>query len=373
MKEITAAELKTRLESAQPAVTLLDIREAPEFAAWHIAGSRNLPVYEALKGGRVAPLVDHLGDIPRDGTVITICRGGFVSRTAAEVLRAHGFDAASLVGGMRGWGAVWTEAAIPLPATPGARLVQVRRNGKGCLSYVLGSRGEAIVVDPCVDPAAYVACAARGGATVRHVVETHVHADHVSRARAVCALTGADLMMPPNERVTFPFTPLPHGTRIEVGGVPVEVIATPGHTAESVCLLVADQVLLSGDTLFVDGVGRPDLERGDAGAAAGARALHRSLHGTLLARFDDVRVHPGHHAGPIGVDGEPIGASLGQLRQGLEPLALAEEPFVGWILGRLGTKPPSFDTIMAVNEGRASLEGVDPLDLEAGPNRCAAR
>ncbi|HXV77296.1 MAG TPA: MBL fold metallo-hydrolase, partial [Candidatus Polarisedimenticolaceae bacterium] len=308
----------------------------------------------------------------KDRPVVTVCRAGVVSRRAAGLLANLGFDAASLQGGIRGWGAVWSEAPVRSLDPAKGSMTQVRRNGKGCLSYLLASRDEAVVVDPSVEPAAYRQLAEREGARITHVLETHVHADHLSRARALCREVGARLLLPPNDRVDFSFTPFAHGERLRVGELVIEAVATPGHTGESTCLLVDDSILLTGDTLFLDGVGRPDLEAGDAGAEEGARALHASLHRRLLDRFDDVLIYPAHHSGPILFDHAPIATRLSELRSKLPLLAAREDDFVAAILGRLQAKPPNFDRVIEINEGKADLGAIDALDIEAGPNRCAA-
>jgi glyoxylase-like metal-dependent hydrolase (beta-lactamase superfamily II) len=272
---------------------------------------------------------------------------------------------------MRDWSGAWSEAPITGALPAGSTFVQIQRLGKGCLSYLLGARGAAAVVDPCVDESAYTRVAERSGLRITHVLETHVHADHVSRARGLAESTGATLVLPPNGRARFPFVPLADGQKIEVGGLVIEALGTPGHTGESTCYRVGDAALLTGDTLFVGSVGRPDLERGDAGAEAGARALHGSLR-RLFALGDDVRIFPGHHGCPIPFDRRPIEARLGDLRPRIDALRLDEDAFAARIVAGLGEKPPNFETVLAVNEGRGDLGGVEPLDVEAGPNRCAA-
>ncbi len=363
MHEWTCEELRARLEAGEP-VSIVDIRDAAEHEAWSILGSRNLAVYDALRRDHVEPLIRKATELPRDVPVITVCKMGVVARKAAAVLRTLGFDAASLEGGMHDWSGVWAEAPID------DELIQVQRLGKGCLSYVLGSAGEAVVVDPCVDVAAYEEIADREDLRITHVLETHVHADHVSRAGELAETTGAKLVLPPNDRVRFPYVPFADGETLRVGERTIRALATPGHTGESTCFQVDDRVLLSGDTLFVRAFGRPDLERGDAGAEAGARALYRSLH-RIFALGDDVWAYPGHHSSPIPFDRQPIGARLGDVRPQLAALDLDEDTFARDIVAALGAKPPNFEMVLAVNEGRADLGDDEPLDLEAGPNRCA--
>jgi len=369
MREIDAETLKAKLEAGEP-VEVLDIREADEFASWHICGSSNIPVFNALKANRGDALVQQSGTIPKDREIVMVCRAGIVSKTAAELLCGLGHDAVNLAGGMRDWGMIWSDAEIP--SHNGHVFRQFRRNGKGCLSYLLGSEGQAAVIDPSVEPQAYIQVAADNGLKITHVLETHVHADHVSRARALCELTGAQLVLPLNERASYAYRAINDGDRIRLGGITVEAISTPGHTGESTCYLIDDEILLTGDTLFVGNVGRPDLEKGDAGAEAGAKALYRSLHDRLLGRSDDLLIYPGHHGAPIGFDGEAIGSTLGAIRSNAELLQAAEDQFVESILRSLQAKPPNFEKVIAVNEGREDLDGTNLLELEAGPNRCAA-
>ena len=365
---INAADLKARIEAGEP-IEIVDIREADEYVDWHIHGSRNLPVYNALKNNDEGPLRESAGALPRDRTIVAVCRAGILSQRAAGVLSSLGYEVTSLDGGIRGWGGVWTEASIPFSA---GVCVQIRRNGKGCLSYLFGSKGQGAVVDPSVEVQAYLDAAKERDLEISHVFETHVHADHLSRARDLCRATGACLIMHPNQRVTYEYQALSDGETIQVGDVTVEVVATPGHTTESVCYLLGDEVLLTGDTLFVENVGRPDLEKGDAGAEAGARLLYHSLKECLLGRFDTVRVYAAHHSKPINFAREPIGAPLDEIRGKLTLMDSDEEGFVRAILDSLQPKPPNHESIIAVNEGNADAGGMDPLDLEAGPNRCAA-
>ena len=370
MKEITLDELQRKLAGGEDPL-IVDIRETDEYEGWHIPGSKNVPVYQQLRQGVHDGLTREATGLPRDRSLVTVCRGGFVSQKAASVLESLGYDVASLTGGMRGWSGAYSVAEIAHPSREGATVLQIRRNGKGCLSYLVGAAGEAMAVDPCVDAAIYQEIAQARGLRIAAVCETHVHADHISRARLLCEMTGAALRLPRNERVSFSYEALSDGDRFEVGGIGVSVHATPGHTGESVCYAIDDFALLSGDTLFVDKVGRPDLEKGDAGAEAGAHALHASLR-QLLSRFEEVRVLPAHHGDPIGFDGEPVAGSLAEMRRQLPLLSMDESTFVEAILQSLQPKPPNHEQVIGINEGKVEPLGLDPLDLEAGPNRCAA-
>jgi len=369
MKEMNPTALRERLESGE-SLEIVDIREGDEFDAWHIFGSRNVPVYKALGQGSAEGLTQQAESLPRDRPIVTVCRAGRMSRHAAGLLESMGFEAISLAGGIRGWGAVWSVAEVPFEGS--AVFLQIRRNGKGCLSYLFGTDGQACVVDPCVDVDAYLAIARENGLEIMQVLETHVHADHLSRARELARLTGASLLLPRNDRVTYDYEAVTDGADLTLGALRVEAIATPGHTGESACYLVDGRVLLTGDTLFASAVGRPDLERGDEGAEAGAHTLFHSLQEKLLGRFDDMHFYPAHTSDPIGFDRQPIGGSIAAARKDLDLLALDEQPFVDRILASLQPKPPNHHAIIAVNEGKQDLGLTDPLDVEAGPNRCAA-
>lgn len=371
MKEMSAEELKNRLQSGDP-VAVVDIRELSEFEDWHIHGSTNLPLYDALKQGRES-VGEELKRIPNDRPLVAVCNRGNTSKAAAEILESMGYDAFSLAGGIQGWSGVWSEAKVPIRGVKDATCIQIRRNGKGCLSYLFGSAGEAAVVDPCVDTSAYKNIAERERMKITKVIETHVHADHVSRARALSEETGATLHFYQSDRVQFEYTPMGNGDKLRVGNLTAEVIATPGHTADSVCLLIEGEVLISGDTMFIEGVGRPDLEEGDAGSETGATDLYNSLHGKVLNLAGTIQVCPGHYGKPIGFDGIPVAAPLAELRSKLEILNMDEASFVKTVVGGLGAKPPNFTRIIAINEGKAELGPLDPLELEAGPNRCAVK
>lgn len=197
-KQIEAETLREWLDAQKP-VTVLDIRTDEDRAQWAIPGSLHLNAYEALRAGQPGVLAD--APFPLDRPVVTVCNAGRVSQTAAEMLAGRGFDARSLAGGMKAWSLAWNPADVPL-SDASVRVIQVRRTGKGCLSYIVGSSGEAAVIDPSVSPDVYLELAHRQGWSIRYVLETHVHADHLSRARALAARTdGAPAASPGSRQV----------------------------------------------------------------------------------------------------------------------------------------------------------------------------
>ena len=182
----------------------------------------------------------------------------------------------------------------------------------GCLahaSYLLASGGEAVVVDPQRDVDLYLKAADAQGVKIRHIFETHLHADFVSGHRELAARTGAKIYIGARARAQFPHVPVEEGFELTVGALGLRVLETPGHTPESICLVILDQkkdrekspdawAVLTGDTLFLGDVGRPDLSR-EYSPAQLAGMLYDSLHRKLMPLADDVLVYPAHGAGSL--------------------------------------------------------------------------
>jgi glyoxylase-like metal-dependent hydrolase (beta-lactamase superfamily II) len=322
--------------------------------------------YDAVKAGDPAVLADL--NLPADRPVITVCGAGKTSLMAAEQLRAQGLQALSLAGGMQAWSLAWNRAEVSMQGSK-ARVIQVRRTGKGCLSYLIGSQGVAAVVDPALEPDVYLELAREQGWRIRHVLDTHIHADHLSRARQLAEQCGAALHLPAQNRVSYPFSPLHDGDGLDIGAARLEAIHTPGHTGESTCYLLDGQALLTGDTLFLDAVGRPDLEASPDEARTRAHALYDSLQ-RLLGLPPGTMILPGHTSRPIAFDGIAVEAPLAEVRERTQLLSVPEEMFVERLLARTPPTPPNHERIVRLNEARLLPEG-DPTDLEAGANRCA--
>ncbi|HMQ33446.1 MAG TPA: MBL fold metallo-hydrolase, partial [Chloroflexaceae bacterium] len=347
---VTGETLREWLETGRP-LSLLDVRPAAERAEWFVPGSLHVDAYDRLKAGDSSALAEV--DLPADRPVVTICAAGRTSLIAAEQLRARGLEALSLEGGMRAWSLAWNTAAAPVPGSA-ATVLQVRRTGKGCLSYLVGADGIAAVIDPSLDPAIYLELAQQHGWRITHVLETHLHADHLSRARQLAAQAGAVLALPAAHRLAAPFTPLYAGDAIALGPARLTVLDTPGHTPESVTYQLDDAALFTGDTLFLAAVGRPDLHADPEGARLKAHALYASLQ-RLLALPAETLVLPGHTSAPVAFDGQPIAATLAEVRQATPILAADEAIFVSSLLSRLSPTPPTHAQIIALNEQGAAL------------------
>jgi len=364
-KQIDADTLRAWLEEHRP-VTVLDVRTDEDRGQWAIPGSVHLNAYDALRAGEAGPLTDV--SFPPDRPVVTVCNGGGVSQTAADLLAKRGLDARSLAGGMKAWSLAWNTADLPL-ADASVRIMQIRRTGKGCLSYLIGSDGDAAVIDPSLPPDVYLDLARRHGWRIRYVLETHIHADHLSRARQLAEHAGATLLIPEQQRVRFPFSAVVDGDKIKVGTATITACRTPGHTEESTSYVLNEEAVFTGDTLFTKGVGRPDLHADREGARRRAQALYASLM-RLTALGPEFVVLPAHASEPIAFNGQVVGARMGDVATALSEWLASDQTFVERVTSRLSATPPNFVRIVELNETGEWPDG-DPTDLEAGANRCA--
>lgn len=362
--EVTADTLRAALARGEPA-EVLDVRPRDQFESWHVAGSRHVGGYEALKAGR-EDVYDDLS-VPQDRPVVTVCGAGKTSRIAARQLREHGVEAYSLKGGLRAWTFAWNAATKPFPE---AEVVQLRRTGKGCLSYLVGSEEEALVIDPSLSPEVHEKQAERRGWRITGVLDTHVHADHLSRARRLADRTGAALHLPAQDRVSFSFQSLEDGDTLSVGPATLTALHTPGHTPESTTYRLADRALFTGDTLFLEGVGRPDLDAEPEEGRRKARRLYRSLR-RLAGLPGELLVLPGHASEPVPFDGEVVGAPLGTVKDQVGVFGETEDQFVGRVTANVPPTPPNHETIISANTTTEWPSGDNLVDLEAGGNRCA--
>jgi glyoxylase-like metal-dependent hydrolase (beta-lactamase superfamily II) len=378
--QITAEELADRIDAGE-SFALLDTRPADSYEAWHIQGAENVP-YDPREGLDDGAL-DRVRAAADGEPVVAICGKGLTSTPFAFDIEEEGYDVTVVKGGMEDWSRVYEV----VPVADGREdlvLVQIQRRGKGCLGYVIGDpeTGEAAVVDATRQTDAFKIAAENAGLTIERVLDTHVHADHISGGPGLADELGVPYHLgeaAAERGVEYDFEPLADGETLDVGGVELEAIHAPGHTSEMMNYLVGGEYLLSSDTLFVESVGRTELQFGEADAAKGAEMLYDTLDGTILDLPDDTVVLPGHVSVTSdgryegGTPGEPVRARLGDLRADLDLLGLDEEAFVDRLVENAPEKPPNYETVIDINSGRESIpEEEEATELELGPNNCAA-
>jgi len=369
MSELTPDELHDRIQAESEDPFVVDIRNEEEFEEWHIPGSENIAVYDELQTDPETA-VAALSAIPEDREVVTVCAAGVLSQKATELLREMGYDATTLIDGMNGWSRVHVSHRVGLDIN--GKMIQIARPGKGCLSHVLVSHGEATVYDPSQYTAEYDAILAEHGAELIGVFDTHAHADHVSGGQKLADRHDVPYHLHSADANNVDATPVSDGDTVRVGAVEVTAIHTPGHSPGGVTFAVEDEALLTGDTLFHESVGRVELgvEAGleDTDVESNAERLYESLQ-RLQQRNGDPVVLPAHDPG---TPTPPVAAQLSEVRGRNDDLGRDRGAFVAELSSDLPEHPPNFQRVKRVNTGIEQVPDEELADLESGPNRCAA-
>lgn len=368
--ETSAAQLDAELRGGAP-IAVLDVRGAEAFAAWALPQENGVPVCNVpLDRLREDPAAV-AERLPQGRALRVVCARGRSSLEAVALLEQAGVAATSVAGGMRAWGRLLSAHELAVP--PWDAVVQLRRPSRGCLSYLLASGGEAIVVDPAPAVEPYLEAAQRHGATVVRVLDTHVHADHLSGARLLAERTGARLHVSRAalaRGIADPerFAAVADGDALTAGACTARVVALPGHTSDMIGLDVGG-ALVAGDSLMAAAVARPDLEHGADSAEAAARVLHATIGRRMRPLAPATLLLPAHD--PAGRRGAATAPRLGDVLASIELLELDEAAFAARLarLSRATPLPGNYARIIAAN-----LAGADPdagEDLEVGANNCA--
>ena len=373
MKSLTVKQLHQAMQT-QDGGFLLVVRAANAYQDWRIQDkgvvSANIQNSKLKEFGPEA-----YPEIPKDKQVVTVCAKGVAAQEAAEMLLDKGYDAMYLEGGMQAWSEYYYPSLVN--ASDDLKLLQVLRPAKGCLSYFLVSQGEAVVVDPARHTQVYLDLAKEHGVEIRHILDTHLHADHITGGHDLAVQTGAQYWISASEmkEANRSYHALTDGLKLEFGAATLEVIAvpTPGHTPGSTSFLVNNQYLLSGDTVFVNGLGRPDL---GGKAQEWAKMLYNTVMTKLNQLSDDMIVLPSHYSDYREVTDEGyVGAVLGDLRAENDLVSGGnnEAQFTDAVAGNNGATPPNYETIISINRGITTVTDQEASDLEVGPNRCAVK
>lgn len=354
-------------------VFILDVRNEDDFKDWKIEGESveiiNIAYFDLLDG--VDPALDQ---IPDGKKVLVVCAKEGSSKFIAEkIVEAGRSDVFYLEGGMK----TWSEYLEPVKIgdlKSGGSIYQFIRIGKGCLSYMVISNGECAVIDAVRLTDTFTTFAQEHGIQIKHTMDTHLHADHISGGRKLAQEVGATYWLPPKdaEEVTFDYTKLEEGHDIMVDQTAIKVkpLYSPGHTIGSTSFIVDDQYLLTGDILFIESIGRPDL-------AGKAEDWVGDLRETLYRRYkelsDELIVLPAHFGKvtELGAGGK-VSAKLGDLYKNNPGLNMADEnEFRSKVTVNLPPQPNAYQEIRQTNMGKIAPSEEKQREMEIGPNRCA--
>lgn len=373
VKEMTAKEVAKKVINKDE-LFILDVRNESDFNDWKIEGEKvevfNTPYFELLDG-----VEEILDKIPTEREVLVVCAKEGSSNMVAELLSDAGLSVSYLKDGMK----AWSEHLEPVKIgdlTNGGEIYQFVRLGKGCLSYMVVSNGEAAVIDSTRKPDIYLDFAASLNVEITHVFDTHLHADHISGGREIAQRTNATYWLPPKdaEEVVFEYSPLEGGNVVTIGNTDISIHAlySPGHTIGSTSFVIDEKYLLSGDILFIDSIGRPDL----AGLAEDwVEDLRETLYNRYRELSEELIVLPAHFmiVEELNDDGS-VAMPLGTLFAENHGLNIADEAeFRQMVTGNLPPQPNSYQEIRETNMGKITPEDDKQREMEIGPNRCAVR
>jgi glyoxylase-like metal-dependent hydrolase (beta-lactamase superfamily II)/rhodanese-related sulfurtransferase len=369
----TAEELFAWI-SDKPDFVLLDVRNEKEFANWFVEGPALFPYINMPYFNFMEDLEESLALIPAGEKIRIICAKEGSAQYVAEQLAENGFeDVGYLEGGIVSWGNCL--AARLVTETSSYKLFQVIRPGKAACSYLLISGAEAMVFDPSRNIDFYIDFAKKHGAHIIKTFETHRQADYIAGSINMARRINAEIMVKKedflgsdfqfteiNDNVTFPFTG---------NGPEVKAIHTPGHTMGSTSYFIDGTFLLSGDTVFINTSGRPDL---GGKSAEWSRYLYLTLTLKLRSLSDDVQILPGHYTtwGEANSDGLFM-ERLGTLRKTNVAFQLPNElKFAEFIEANLRPQPGIYIKIRRINGGWLTVDEDEANTMDLGKNECGA-
>lgn len=371
VNELTSKELTKKILNGD-SMFIFDVRPKDAFDDWKVEG-KNVKIINKP----FSELKDNLGSVqsilPPDEAIYVICAKGNSSTKTAEMLVDAGMDNIySVNGGMQ----AWSEYLEPVKIgdVSGGSLYQFVRIGKGCLSYAIVSNREVAFVDSSRILGSYKKFIQEHKVSVKAVLDSHLHADHISGGRSLSSEYNSPYYLPPKdaEDVQYEYKELNDDTVINVGDTTIKAVYSPGHTIGSTSFIVDDHYLLTGDILFIDSIGRPDL-------AGKAEDWVGDLRKTLYTRYkdlaDELIVLPAHFMtiDEMNEDGSVSHPLKALYRENHGLNIQDEQEFRKTVTENLPPQPNSYEKIRETNMGKMHPEEEEQREMETGPNRCAVR
>ena len=354
---------------------LLDVRNDVEFGRFKVEGPYpfemvNVPYMEFVEHEE-----ESVARVPRGKTTRIVCAKEGSAKFVGEILANNGFDnVAYMLKGIKAWGNLL--APVRVPTDNEYELFQFRRPGKASCSYGLVYGKEMMVFDPAKNISAYQAFADDRGCAITHTFETHRQADYISGSPMLLKSTGAAIMAPEPDfkEARFHYTPVRDDEVYSFtgGGPEVKAIHTPGHTPGSTSYLVDDKYLISGDTVFIYSIGRPDL---GGMAEEWSRMLFKTMTEKILNMDSGISVLPGHYMDWQEADKSlTFVAPLGEIIDKNTAIynIKNEKEFYAFIKTNMRQQPEEYAKIREINAGLVEVDEEKQDILDLGKNECAA-
>jgi glyoxylase-like metal-dependent hydrolase (beta-lactamase superfamily II)/rhodanese-related sulfurtransferase len=384
--QIKAEILKQKIDKGED-IFILDVRTPEEHKEWKIS-------YDKYKDSSLIPIddlssPDALKNIPKDKEIVTFCAHGNRSMSAAKTLSQHGYNAKSIKGGLDEWNDVYDVAVIPSTDSNSKSLVriwQLRRVSKGCMTYLVSSASRenadsknAIVIDPtCGVNKSIDKIAKENNLCITNVIDTHMHADHVSGATKLAKVAGDGVCISSiegyqihNDTGLTTVNQIRDGDRIHLSdGIQLDSVHTPGHTKGSMSFKLTlngnSTYVFTGDLLFVDGIGRPDLHDK---AEEFTDSLFDTYHQKILNLPDETIILPAHFSASFEHE-KPVFATIESIRKKVRILSAPYEEFAKFLMNNIPSQPMNYKKIMDINKNMTPCDTIKVADLEAGSNSC---
>jgi glyoxylase-like metal-dependent hydrolase (beta-lactamase superfamily II) len=365
--ETGITEFKTKLDRGEVEF-VLDLRLESEFESWRIEGSNDFEIINIPQLDFVGEEEKYLDRLPKDKLIYIVCAHGDASKYSAEVLSDKGFKAKGLAGGMDSWSVLYDTTRL---AGADPVIYQIYRLAKGCMSGVIISDGEAVVIDAVRHLEQIKAVIDKHKAKIKYVFDTHLQADHISGGLELARFAGCDYCINPVDAVgaTYEFIDLEDGAEFKFGQCRITAIHSPGHTPGSTSLLLNEKSLFVGDTIMKTTAGRPDL---GGMVEAWAELLYHTIHRTFSKYSDDTVILPSHAASVRERDENGMVCfPLGKARKELKLFAIKDPgEFLDYVKSTLHENPARYQDIRQVNLGLLPADEDKMRELEIGMNLC---
>ena len=360
--------------AARTDIVVVDVRNNKDFNRFHVESPYPFPLLNVSYYDFMEMEEEAVARIPKNRSIRIVCAKEGSAQFVAEILQRHGFaDVGYLAGGIKTWGNLLVPKLVA--ATPGYELFQFIRPGKASCSYGLVCGQEMMLFDPSRNLDFYLNFAAAKNCRISKTFETHLQADYISGSRELAQRTGAIFYGNDGDFKTSknPYTPLTDGEvhGFSLNGPDVRVLFTPGHTPGSTCYLIDERFLVSGDMVFIDSVGRPDL---GGKVEEWAAMLYHSIQ--MVKQFDHrLLVLPGHYIDWAEANADlTFTRTLGEVLERNRNIYVLDNlaTFVGFIKENMRLQPEEYAVIRLVNANLREEDSDRQEELDLGKNECAA-